>query len=160
VRDMGNVMLAAERDRVWAPDNGDAVRGRYGSGFMAGEDHDGPVGDEGLGSVLRRSVGGFLAGSKTRSGEEEENDVDGEPSDEDEDDAVRAARVFGLEIRSVGTGEVRERNSSIRSVSGTGSMVNNTGPADAEVQAAACGPVPMSALAGSSLSMKRDQMAG
>jgi hypothetical protein len=68
VRDMGNVMLAAERDREWAPDNGEAVRGRYGSGFIAAagdqDDDDGDaVGDEGLGSVLRRSVGGFLAGS-------------------------------------------------------------------------------------------------
>jgi hypothetical protein len=84
-----------DRDRLWPPVRGEVVRGRKG---MLELDHEGELGDEGFGSVLLLIVGGFLAASKSR-----------------DEGTLRLAR------RNEGTGD--ERNSSIRSVSGTGSMV-------------------------------------
>jgi hypothetical protein len=55
---MGRLILAADLDRA-CPARGDVVRGRYGRAEET--PHAGEVGDEGLGSVERRSVGGFLS---------------------------------------------------------------------------------------------------
>lgn len=60
--------------------------------------HEDALGDEGHGSVLRRTVGGFRVASRSSLG----------------------IGAFALPRRSEGTGE--DLNSSIRSVSGTGSM--------------------------------------
>lgn len=93
VRDIGRPILAADLDRA-CPESGDVVRGRYGKAEET--PHVDEVGDEGLGSVDRRRVGGFLSCSAS------------------------ARMLTGLWRRSDGRGE--ERNSSIRSVSGTGSI--------------------------------------
>lgn len=81
------------------------MRGRYG--MKAVVDHEGEAGDVGLGSVLRLRFGGFRGRSM-----------------------LRVETEFGLGIRRAGavggtTGDEETRagrNSSIRSVSGTGSM--------------------------------------
>ena len=104
VRDIGGARLVTERDREWAPESGEAVRGRYGI-EMDGEAQDGELGDAGLGSVLRRMVGGLRSTSVSR--DDRENEL--EPK-------------LGWLRRKEGTGE--DLNSSIRSVSGTGSMVD------------------------------------
>lgn len=94
---MGEARLAADREREWPPDRGEAVRGRYGRAAEGGP-HDGEIGEVGFGSVLRRRVGGFLTMSRSKGGIE-----------------------FGLLLKSrEGTGE--GLNASMRSVSGTGSM--------------------------------------
>jgi hypothetical protein len=96
VRAMGGAkVLAADRDLTWLLDNGEDARGRYGN--AAGGIHDGEMGEDGEGSVDRRRVGGFLR--KSDSG----------------DPGVAATGSLKL-----GRGE--GRNSSILSVSGTGSM--------------------------------------
>jgi hypothetical protein len=77
------------------PARGDAFRVRNGS---EPEDQDGELGEVGEGSVERRRLGGF--GTKSESG---------------------TASVEALWSRRLGIGE--ERNSSILSVSGTGSML-------------------------------------
>lgn len=96
VRAMGGAKLAADRDLTWLLDNGEDARGRYGN--AAGGIHDGEMGEDGDGSVDRRRVGGFL--NKSDSGEPE------------------FAAAGSLKL---GRGE--GRNSSILSVSGTGSML-------------------------------------
>lgn len=97
VRDIGEARAAADRDLEWPLDNGEAVRGLYG---RAADEwpHDGDVGEVGLGSVLRRGVGGFLAMSSSSGG-------------------IPAELLLR---RKDGTGE--DLNASMRSVSGTGSM--------------------------------------
>lgn len=98
VRDIGEARVAADRDLVCPLDNGEAVRGLYG---RAADEwpHDGDVGEVGLGSVLRRMVGGFLAMSSSSGG-------------------IPAELL--LKRKDGGTGE--DLNASMRSVSGTGSM--------------------------------------
>lgn len=88
---------AADRDRVcvFPPDSGEVVRGRYGND-EAEEDQVGDFGDVGMGSVDRRRAWSRMMPSLSEVGE------------------------FGLWMRRLGTGE--GRNSSIRSVSGTGSI--------------------------------------
>jgi len=88
---MGGARLAADRDRMWEMDSGDAARGRNGSAEVGVQDGD--VGDDvGDGSVDRRRVGGLR------------NSSSGDPW-----------------TRKLGRGE--GRNSSILSVSGTGSIL-------------------------------------
>jgi len=96
VRIMGGARPAADLDLMCAPERGDVVRGRYGR-LMLGT-HDGELGDDGEGSVDRRRLAGFLGLSTSEE-----------------------SRCEGLWSRSVGRGE--GLNSSIRSVSGTGSIV-------------------------------------
>lgn len=100
VRAIGGArLLAADRDREWPPDNkGDALRVRKGSWLGA---HEGEIGEVGEGSVERRKLGGF-----------------------------RGLRLFGSGGARVEECETLcsrglERNSSILSVSGTGSIVDN-----------------------------------
>lgn len=93
VRPIGGARLAADRDLTWLLDNGEDARGRWG---RAGGIHDGEMGDDGDGSVDRRMVGGFRRESNSGA-----NDVAG---------SLRLGRGEG-------------RNSSILSVSGTGSML-------------------------------------
>lgn len=105
VRDIGGARLVVERDLEWAPESGEAFRGRYGMKVeVAHEDEVGEAGEIGLGSVLRLRVGGLRRTSMS---------------------SVEAE--FGLWMRREGTegaeGTGEGRNSSIRSVSGTGSMV-------------------------------------
>ena len=97
VLESGMARDAADRDLVCVlpPESGEVVRGRYG--IDEAECQVGDLGDEGIGSVDRRS-----AWSRTR------------PSLSD-------VGVAGLWMRRLGTGE--GRNSSIRSVSGTGSIL-------------------------------------
>ncbi len=93
---MGGAKLAADRDRMCELDKGEAARGRYGivvDGVQEGEDGE----DVGDGSVDRRRVGGFREKSSS-----------GGPSVE--------------ELWSLRLGRGEGRNSSMRSVSGTGSM--------------------------------------
>lgn len=95
---MGEARLAADREREWPPDRGDAVRGLYGRATEGEGPHDGEIGEVGFGSVLRRIVGGFLTISRSNGG-----------------------IAFELLLRSrEGTGE--DLNASMRSVSGTGSI--------------------------------------
>lgn len=98
VLERGMVSDAADRDLVCRllPERGDVVRGRYGSDAAEELCQDGDFGDVGVGSVDRRS-----AWSRTR------------PSSS-------LVGPVGLCIRRLGSGE--GRNSSIRSVSGTGSI--------------------------------------
>ncbi len=97
VRAMDGARLAVDRDLIWLLDSGDGARGRNGrevDGPQVGE-----VGDDvGDGSVDRRRLGGLRG--KSNSG---------------------GARAELLCTRSVGRGE--GRNSSILSVSGTGSIL-------------------------------------
>jgi hypothetical protein len=94
---MVGARLAADLDlECEMPERGEVVRGRYG---IDDGPHPGELGDEGLGSVERRRVGGFLVTSISK--------VEG---------------ADGLWSRSDGKGE--GLNSSILSVSGTGSMIN------------------------------------
>lgn len=114
-------MLAAERDRECDPDRGEVVRGRYG--IDVGGAQNGEMGDEGIGSVDRRTVGGFL-GVLSKSGGLRKV-VDGEAmdvveADEDEDVVFPAVEKGILCRRRGGKGE--DLNSSMRSVSGTGSI--------------------------------------
>ena len=102
VREIGGAKLFAERDREW-PERGDVVRGRYGMDDKADGAQDGEDGEVGLGSVLRRIVGGLrMMLPRSRL-------------------AVGAGKLAGLLRRREGTGE--GSNLSIRSVSGTGSMI-------------------------------------
>jgi len=95
VRAMGGAKpLAADRDLTWLLDSGEDARGRYGN--AAGGIHDGEMGEDGDGSVDRRRVGGFRKKSNS-----------GEP---------------GTAAGSLKLGRGEGRNSSILSVSGTGSM--------------------------------------
>jgi len=56
-RDIGGARaLAVDLDLIWPRESGDVLRGRYGK---TGDDHPGEIGDEGVGSVERRMVGGF-----------------------------------------------------------------------------------------------------
>ena len=86
---MGGARLAVDRERECEPERGDVVRGRYGR--LTGGPQPLELGEDGEGSVDRRSVGGFRGAS------------------------------LSLKRRRVGRGE--GLNSSIRSVSGTGSIV-------------------------------------
>jgi hypothetical protein len=97
VRIMGGAKLAVDFDRTWDPaDKGDVVRGRYG---RTEPPQIGETGDEGAGSVERRSVGGFRPDSKKSGG-------------------VRSDELCKRELgRGVGW------NSSRLSVSGSGSIV-------------------------------------
>jgi hypothetical protein len=99
VRDIAGARLATERERECVPESGEVVRGRYG---REGRDvvgaHEGALGVVGLGSVLRRRYVGFWSKSMSSLG----------------------SALGGLSRRE-GTGE--DRNASIRSVSGTGSML-------------------------------------
>lgn len=99
VLERGMVSDAADRDLVCRlpPERGEVVRGRYGSAAAEELCQEGDFGDVGVGSVDRRS-----AWSRTR------------PSSS-------LAGPVGLCMRRLGMGE--GRNSSIRSVSGTGSIL-------------------------------------
>lgn len=99
VRDIGGARLAVDCDRMCPADSGDAVRGRYGIDDR--EEYVCGLVDVGLGSVLRLGVGGFLFVSMS-------NPI--------------LALEYGLVMRSEGRGE--DLNSSMRSVSGTGSMMD------------------------------------
>lgn len=58
VRDMGGARLVVERDREWAPESGEALRGRYGMKVDEGHEGEaGEAGEMGLGSVLRLTLG-------------------------------------------------------------------------------------------------------
>jgi hypothetical protein len=95
VRPMGGAKLAADRDLTWLLDNGEDARGRWG---RAGGIQDGEMGEDGDGSVDRRMVGGFRRDSNSGALKDE---------------------VAG----SLRLGSGDGRNSSILSVSGTGSML-------------------------------------
>lgn len=99
VLERGRVRDAADRDLVCRlpPERGEVVRGRYGKGAAEELCQEGDFGDTGVGSVDRRS-----AWSRTR------------PSSS-------LVGPVGLCMRRLGRGE--DRNSSIRSVSGTGSIL-------------------------------------
>lgn len=97
VRAMGGARLAAERDRTCEMESGEPARGRYGR--AADGAHDGEVGEDvGEGSVDRRSVGGLRR--KSNSG------------------GVKVEDPWTLKL-----GRGAGRKASIRSVSGTGSML-------------------------------------
>lgn len=58
VRDIGGARaLVEDFDRIWPREKGEVFRGRYGN---EGEEEIGERGEEGVGSVDRRMVGGFL----------------------------------------------------------------------------------------------------
>lgn len=97
VRDMAGARLATDRERECAPERGDAVRERWGIAADKGP-HIGEIGEEGFESTPRLIVeAGFLEVSSSST-----------------------EGMCGLFRRSDGRGE--ERNASIRSVSGTGSI--------------------------------------
>lgn len=58
----GGANAAADLDRMWLPDSGEVVLGRYGreAALQVGE-----MGEEGEGSVARRMVGGFRGASRS-----------------------------------------------------------------------------------------------
>lgn len=94
VRPMGGgARLATDLDRLWPPERGEVVRGRYGRDIVGV--HEGELGEGG--SVDRRKVVGLRSESRSL-----------------------VLIAVGWCRRSVGRGE--DRNSSIRSVSGTGSI--------------------------------------
>ena len=95
---LGTVKLV-DLDRACIPDKGEVVRGRYGRDMEA-LTHEGELGEEG--SVDLRTYGGLRAGSE-----------------------LLMMSGAGCCKRGVGKGE--ERNSSILSVSGTGSIVSVSG---------------------------------
>ena len=100
VRDIGGAKLAVDRDLECEPDSGEVVRGRYGKD---GVDvlHEGDAGDVGIVSAERDRIGRFFAGSGVSN------------------EGRRVVEEFGRRRDGIGDGW----NSSIRSVSGTGSMV-------------------------------------
>lgn len=64
---MVGARLLVERDLVWAPESGEAFRGRYGMKVEEGHEGEaGEAGDIGLGSVLRlRAAGGLRRTSRS-----------------------------------------------------------------------------------------------
>lgn len=96
VRDMVGAMLAADRERVWPWESGDAVRGRYGSELIC-DQAEGVLGEVGLGSLLRRGFAGFWSTT------------------------ISSRLAIGVPSLKDGTGD--DLKASIRSVSGTGSIL-------------------------------------